>query len=274
VGLIKRWQIERSNTLGLINNICEVKDGAIDSTKLADLAVTTAKLADSAVTSVKLADGSVTSAKIVNGAVTTDKISNLAVTSAKIAGSAVTTDKIANLAVTNAKLADGSVTSAKIANGNVTTSKIADLAVTTAKIANGAVTLSKLGQKQTDAGFVWIGSLKSTSSTSKTTLESLTVNMARDGVLIVIANVKWSSNPAGLQAEFTLTCDGTDYSWSSDYTHVARTDGYDTTTAIINGWDRGGGSHTVELGWRIQTGTGTIYSKERQIATLVIYNVG
>lgn len=35
MGLVKKWQIEKSNTLELANNLAEVKDGAITSDKLA-----------------------------------------------------------------------------------------------------------------------------------------------------------------------------------------------------------------------------------------------
>ena len=63
MGLIKKWQVEKSNTLGLINNLAEVKDGAI----------TTAKIADSAVTTAKIANNAVTRAKIANGATNPDK---------------------------------------------------------------------------------------------------------------------------------------------------------------------------------------------------------
>jgi len=34
MGLVKKWQIEKSNTLGLVNNLAEVKDGSITPEKL------------------------------------------------------------------------------------------------------------------------------------------------------------------------------------------------------------------------------------------------
>jgi len=55
MGLIKRWQVEKSNTLGLIDNLAEVKDGGITAAKIADGAVITDKVADRSITRIKLA---------------------------------------------------------------------------------------------------------------------------------------------------------------------------------------------------------------------------
>ncbi|MCG6173154.1 hypothetical protein, partial [Anoxybacillus sp. LAT_11] len=66
----------------------------------------------------------VTKLKIAAGAVDSSRLADLAVEASKLANSAVTTDKIANGAINNTKLADLAVTAQKLANGAVTSSKI------------------------------------------------------------------------------------------------------------------------------------------------------
>lgn len=73
---------------------------------------------------------------IANESIITSKIADDAVTTAKIADSNVTTAKINDLAVTTAKIATDAVTTVKIADSNITTAKINDGAVTQAKRAS------------------------------------------------------------------------------------------------------------------------------------------
>lgn len=69
-------------------------------------------------------DGAITSSKLANLAVTSDKIAQRAVNSEKIADNAVATAKLADDAVTPAKLADNAVTSGKISGGAVVESHL------------------------------------------------------------------------------------------------------------------------------------------------------
>ena len=61
----------------------QVKNSAIDSSKLADNSVTSTKISDSAVSSAKIADSAILATKISNLAVSTAKLANNAVTAAK-----------------------------------------------------------------------------------------------------------------------------------------------------------------------------------------------
>ncbi len=81
-----------------------------------------------------LKNGAVDSSKIADNAVFERHIFNGAVTEDKLATQAVGTTKIANMAVTTVKLDDQAVTTPKIANANVTTEKLADGAVTEEKL--------------------------------------------------------------------------------------------------------------------------------------------
>lgn len=63
-----------------------------------------------------------------DGAIGTSKIADLAVTVAKLAANAVETAKIKDANVTTAKIADANVTTDKIADNNVTLAKLADIA--------------------------------------------------------------------------------------------------------------------------------------------------
>ena len=105
--------ITRHIAAGTIGTV-DLRDSAVTSMKIAELAVTTPRIADSAVTEVKVA----------SNAVSESKIKNLAVTTAKIGDQQVTSTKIADNAVSTAKIGDQQVTSAKIANNAVTTAKV------------------------------------------------------------------------------------------------------------------------------------------------------
>lgn len=122
----------------------DLRDGAVTSMKIAELAVTTPRIADSAVTEVKVASNAVSESKIKNLAVTTAKIGDLQVTSTKIADNAVSTAKIGDQQVTSTKIADSAVLAAKLANNAVESRTIADGAVTSAKIGQGQVATGNL----------------------------------------------------------------------------------------------------------------------------------
>lgn len=138
----------------------DLKDGAVDSSKIADNAVFERHIFDGAVTEDKLATQAVGTTKIANKAVTTNKLDDEAVTTPKIANANVTTEKIANGAVTEEKLEsvkelvadettltrseDANAFTFSVKDGGVSTEKIAALAVTTEKIANQNITNDKL----------------------------------------------------------------------------------------------------------------------------------
>lgn len=90
--------------LGLV-----IKDGAINSDKIADGSVTTAKLADNAVNTSKLVDGSVTTVKIADYNITSEKLAERSITTTKIAELAVGSEEIAGSAITTDKIAQGAV---------------------------------------------------------------------------------------------------------------------------------------------------------------------
>lgn len=130
-------------TLGL-------KDSAVTSAKLADLAVTTSKYANQSVTGAKLANSAVSSQHITNSAIITDKLADNAVTGAKVADATIGTSKLADSAVTNPKLATDAVSTAKVQDHSITEPKLADNAVATDSIIDLNVTKPKLAEPAVD----------------------------------------------------------------------------------------------------------------------------
>ena len=173
--------VKIGNTMQTANDgTLDLRNGAVDSSKIADNAVFERHIFNGAVTEDKLATQAVGTTKIANKAVTTEKLDDQAVTTPKIADANVTTEKIANGAVTEEKLEsvkdlladettltmsenanvftmsvkDGGIDANQIANGAirqqhlnayaVTTNALNTGAVTTEKIANSAVSTDKI----------------------------------------------------------------------------------------------------------------------------------
>jgi hypothetical protein len=138
----------------------KIKDFAVTTTKIANLAVgnaaiangaiTNAKIGDLAVDSAKIADAAIVTAKIANGTITNAKIGTAEITGAKIAGATIGTANITNGAITNALIGDAQITGAKIANATIGTANIVDSNITNAKIGDGQITTAKIGDLQVD----------------------------------------------------------------------------------------------------------------------------
>jgi len=79
MGLVKKWQIEKSNTIGLLDNLVEVKDGGITTAKIADDQITDAKIAAHTTTKITVPtsklSGTISTSQIADGAVTPVKLS-------------------------------------------------------------------------------------------------------------------------------------------------------------------------------------------------------
>jgi phage minor structural protein len=144
VAQIDKFTVEVLEFPDAVINTARIKDAAITSAKIANLAVGTSHIADAAITSAKIASLAVGAAAIQDGAIINAKIANLAVGTAAIADGAITNVKIASAAVDTAQIKDAAITNAKIANLAVGTGAIQDGAITNAKIANAAVDSAKI----------------------------------------------------------------------------------------------------------------------------------
>lgn len=114
------------------DNVLDTVDNVFD---IANASIITSKIADNAVTTDKIADANVTTAKINDLAITTAKIATDAVTTAKIVDDAVTTAKIVDGAITQAKRAALTIDSNSISTGVATTSgSLVDVSGVTATI--------------------------------------------------------------------------------------------------------------------------------------------
>lgn len=95
----------------------KIKDGAIDSDKIAQNAVRGVHIQNAAITNAKIGYGAIGKAEIQDGAITSAKIENAAITNAKIGYGAIGTAEIQDAAITSAKIS--SLSADKINGGTI-----------------------------------------------------------------------------------------------------------------------------------------------------------
>jgi len=155
----------------------KIANGAIDGSKLGNLAVTHSKIWDESVITRTINGGAVTNAKLGPDCVTFDKIADDAVNSSHIADNSVGTNHIANDAVTGSKIASNSVGTPDLIDTAVTTAKLANDSVTAGKIAAGQVSASELASSAVTSAKV-DATLKD-GSTGSATMRSLGTGAAQ-----------------------------------------------------------------------------------------------
>ena len=146
--------------------------------------ISSSQITDATITAADLAANSVDSSELVDGSVDTSHLSADAVTAAKLADDAVVTANIVDGNVTTAKLAADAVTGAKIADDAINSEHYTDGSIDTAHIADDQVTLAKMA------------------------------GLARGALIYGNASGDPATLAAG-SANYVLTSDGTDISWTT-----------------------------------------------------------
>lgn len=161
-GLVVTASIDSSSVVDGTVSTADLRNTAVDSTKIKGVNVTATKLASASVLNAKIATAAVDSNKIAASMVTSTKIKDGEVLNADLASSAVDSNKIKASNVTSTDIKDAEVLNADLANSSVDSNKVKASNITSTDIKNGDILNADLANSSVDSNKVKASNIAST----------------------------------------------------------------------------------------------------------------